>query len=191
MRHAAGKLFFGIKHFEPRNSIVRQRRKGYNIEVMKKNVSLRITSTQYSENLSPHGEAFLRELEKEDSLEILTEGTMYQKNDARYISYEESEEAGLENTHTLVRLDDESIRIRRYGTDAEDEGMDMTLEPGILNITRYQIPMMSSVNLEVYTNKLEQDLDEEGYGKISVDYKIKFDQYFSRRNILEIEVMPS
>ena len=158
--------------------------------MMKKNVNLRITSTQYSENLIPSGEAFRRELEKEESLEILTEGTMYQKNNARYISYEESEEAGLENLHTLGKLSDDNIRIRRYGKGDED-GMDMTLEPGILNITRYQIPMMNSVSLEVYTNKLEQDLDEDGYGKISVDYKISFDQYFSRRNILEIEVMPS
>jgi uncharacterized beta-barrel protein YwiB (DUF1934 family) len=158
---------------------------------MKKNVNLRITSTQYSENLIPSGEAFLRELEKEDSLEILTEGTMYEKNDARYISYVELEDAGLENTHTLVKLSDGSIRIRRYGKGDDDDGMDMTLEPGILNITRYQIPMMNSVNLEVYTNKLEDNLDENGYGTISVDYKIKFDQYFTRRNILEIEVMPS
>ena len=67
----------------------------------------------------------------------------------------------------------------------------MTLKPGILNITRYQIPMMAAVNLEVYTNKLEDNLDDEGYGKVSVDYKIKFDKFFSRRNILEIEVMPS
>ena len=51
--------------------------------------------------------------------------------------------------------------------------------------------MMSSVSLEVYTNSLREELDEEGYGKISVDYKIRFDQYFSRRNILEIEVKPS
>ena len=158
---------------------------------MKKNVNLRITSTQYSENLIPSGEAFLRELEKEDSLEILTEGTMYEKNDARYISYVELEDAGLENTHTLVKLSDGSIRIRRYGKGDDDDGMDMTLEPGILNTTRYQIPMMNSVNLEVYTNKLEDNLDENGYGTISVDYKIKFDQYFTRRNILEIEVMPS
>ena len=35
------------------------------------------------------------------------------------------------------------------------------------------------------------DGDDDGYGRISVDYKIKFDRYFSRRNILEIEVMPS
>ena len=76
----------------------------------KKNVNLRITSTQYSENLKPKGEAFLRELEKEDSVEILTEGTMYRKNDARYISYEESEEAGLADTHTLVKLSDGSIQ---------------------------------------------------------------------------------
>ena len=157
----------------------------------KKNVNLRITSTQYSENLKPKGEAFLRELEKEDSVEILTAGTMYRKNDARYISYEESEEAGLADTHTLVKLSDGSIRIRRYGRGDDDDGMDMTLEPGILNITRYQIPMMSTVSLEVYTNRLDEDLDEEGYGKISVDYRIRFDQYFSRRNILEIEVMPS
>ena len=67
----------------------------------------------------------------------------------------------------------------------------MTLKPGILNITRYQIPMMPSVNLEVYTNKLEDNLDEDGYGKVSVDYKIRFDKFFSRRNILEIEVKPS
>ena len=157
---------------------------------MKKNVNLRITSTQYSENLIPSGEAFLRELEKEDSLEILTEGTMYLKNDARYISYEESEEAGLENIHTLVKLSDGSVRIRRYGK-GDDDGMDMTLEPGVLNITRYQVPQMPSLDLEIYTNKLENTLDEEGYGTISVDYKIKLDKFYTSRNILEIEVMPS
>ena len=158
---------------------------------MKKNVNLKIKSTQYIENLKPSGEAFRRELELEDSMEILTEGTMYSRNNATYISYEEAEALGMEDIRTLFKLEDGSIRIRKYVRDEDDEGMDMTLKPGILNITRYQIPMMSSVNLEVYTNKLEDNLDEEGYGTVSVDYKIKFDKFFSRRNILEIEVMPS
>ncbi len=158
---------------------------------MKKNVNLKIKSTQYIENLKPSGEAFRRELELEDSMEILTEGTMYSRNNARYIAYEEAEALGSEDIRTLFKLEDGSIRIRKYGRDEDDEGMDMTLTPGILNITRYQIPMMSSVNLEVYTNKLEDNLDEEGYGTVSVDYKIKFDRFFSRRNILEIEVKPS
>lgn len=158
---------------------------------MKKSVNLKITSQQYIENLKPSGEAFRRELELEDSMEILTEGTVYSRNNATYITYEESEAIGSEDIRTLFKLEDGSIRIRKYVKDEDDEGMDMTLKPGMLNITRYQIPKMSSVNLEVYTNKLEDNLDEDGYGKISVDYKIKFDRFFSRRNILEIEVMPS
>ena len=158
---------------------------------MKKSVNLRIASTQYIENLKPSGEAFRRELELEDSMEILTEGTVYSRNNATYITYEEAEALGSEDIRTLFKLEDGTIRIRKYVKDEDEEGMDMTLKPGILNITRYQIPMMHSVNLEVYTNKLEDNLDEEGYGKVSVDYKIKFDKFFSRRNILEIEVMPS
>ena len=158
---------------------------------MKKSVNLRITSTQYIGNLKPSGEAFRRELELEDTMEILTEGTMYSRNNVTYITYEEAEALGTEDVRTLVKLEDGSIRIRKYARDEEDEGMDMTLKPGILNITRYQIPMMPSVNLEVYTNKLEDNLDEDGYGKVSVDYKIRFDKFFSRRNILEIEVKPS
>ncbi len=158
---------------------------------MKKSVNLKITSTQYIENLKPSGEAFRRELELEDSMEILTEGTVYSRNNATYITYEESEATGFEDVRTLFKLEDGTIRIRKFGRDDDDEGMDMMLKPGILNITRYQIPMMSSINLEVYTNKLEDNLDEEGYGTVSVDYRIKFDKFFSRRNILEIEVKPS
>lgn len=158
---------------------------------MKKIVNLRITSNQYIENLRPSGEAFKRELELEDSVEILTEGTVYSKNNATYITYEDADEAGSDELRTLFKLEDGSFRIRKYGRHDDDDGMDMTLQPGILNITRYQVPMLAALNLEVYTNKLEQNLDEDGYGTISVDYKIRFDKYFSRRNILEIEVSPS
>ena len=157
----------------------------------KKNVNLKIKSTQYIESLEPSGEAFKRELELEDTMEILTEGTVYSRNNATYITYAEPEINGEVDVRTLFKLQDGSIQIRKYGGDEEDESMDMTLRPGTLNITRYQIPQMSALELEVYTNKLEKNLDDEGYGSISVDYRIKFDKFFSRRNILEIEVNPS
>jgi uncharacterized beta-barrel protein YwiB (DUF1934 family) len=79
---------------------------------MKKSVNLRITSTQYIENLKPSGEAFRRELELEDTMEILTEGTMYSRNNATYITYEEAEALGTEDVRTLVKLEEGSIRIR-------------------------------------------------------------------------------
>ncbi len=155
---------------------------------MKKRVNLRITSTNYSETLQPSGEAYVRELEQEDFLEIQTEGMMYESSNARYITYEESKEAGLEDARTLYKLSDGQLRIRRYEKDNNGTDMDMTLQPGILNITKIQTPFMTYASLEVYTNKLEDNLDEDGYGEIEVDYRIKFDNLFSRRNILRIEV---
>lgn len=161
---------------------------------MKKNVALKIKSSQYIENLKPSGKAFARELELEDSIEILTEGTLYSKNNATYITYEESEEAGLEDIRTLLKLipggdsKDPALHIHRYSKDGSDDDTNMILQQGLRNITRYKIPKLASLDLEVYTNKLEEDLDEEGYGRISVDYRIKFDQYYARRNKLEIEV---
>jgi uncharacterized beta-barrel protein YwiB (DUF1934 family) len=157
---------------------------------MKKNVNLRITSNQYIEELKPSGEAYRREMELEDSTEIRTEGTIYSRNDAMYITYKEDGD-GFEDIRTLFKVKDGSLRIRKYDRIDKEEGMDMTLSPGTLNITKYQLPHSSVLKLEVYTNKLEDNLDEEGYGKVSVDYKIKFDKFFSRRNILEIEVTPS
>lgn len=158
---------------------------------MKKNVNLKIKSSQYVENLKPRGEAFRRELELEDSMEILTEGTVYSKNNAKYITYEEADPMSAEEVRTLLKVEEGALRIRKYGSDDGDDGMDMTLQPGILNITRYQLPKMTALELEVYTNKLDDNLDEEGFGTVSVDYRIKFDRFFSRRNILEIEVRPS
>ena len=160
---------------------------------MKKNVNLKITSTQYVENLKPSGETFLRELEKEDSIAIHTEGTLYSKGNAMYILYDETEKAGLEDTRTLVKLNEGALSIRRYGKDDTDMNMDMDMElkPGMRNITRYKAPTLPFLELELYTNSLDENLDENGYGKISVDYRIKLDQFFTRRNILEIEVKPS
>lgn len=154
---------------------------------MKKDVSLKIKSSQYAEKLKPSGEAFRRELELEDSMEIRTEGTLYDKDGIVFITYEESKEAGLENMKTLLKYNGTSLKIHRYSKDDNDD-MDMTLQKGILNITRYKIPQVGSIDLEIYTNDLAAELDEEGYGRITVDYKISFDQFFSRRTILEIEI---
>ena len=161
------------------------------MEDSKKNVNIKITSNMYVENLKPSGEAFRRELKLEDKTQIFTEGTIYSRNNARYITYEETDEESYEDIRTMFSLRDGSMRIRKYYRDDMDDGMDMTLRPGSALITRYRVPKMASVNLEVYTNSVQDNLDEDGYGSVSVDYRIKFDKLFSRRNILEIEVTPS
>jgi len=156
---------------------------------MKKSVNLKITSSQFEEKLQPSGEAFVRELELADSVEIQTAGTLYTKNNSIYIAYDESEKLGFNDAKTLIKLCDTTLNIRRYSK-GEDDNMDMSLQQGRLNITRYKIPQVGSMDIQVYTNKLENELNEDGYGRIFVDYKIKFDEVFSRRNQIEIQVSP-
>ena len=161
---------------------------------MKRDVSLKITSAQYVETLEPSGEAFSRKLELEDSVEVLTTGTMYNKENALYVTYDESKELASEDVKTVLKLTTNDsgkkvFTIRRYGQ-SDDEDMDMILQQGIRNITRYKIPQVGSLDIEVYTVSLTDEFDEDGYGKICVDYRLKFDQFYSRRNKLEVEIKP-
>lgn len=154
---------------------------------MKKDVSLVIKSDQYVESLKPVGQAFRRELELEDSVEIMTDGQVFQRANAIYITYNESAEAGLEDSRAILKVKDNAVQIKRYGKD-DELTMDMQLEEGLMTITRYHIPQLTSIDLEVYTNKVDIDLDEEGFGKINIDYRIKFDESYSRRTKLDVEV---
>lgn len=155
----------------------------------KKNVTLRISNKQYQESLKEHGEAFRRELSLEDQFEIITEGTVYARSGSMYLSYEESEDVGLDNSHTVIKVQEQVLDIRRYGKDRGNQ-MDLHLEQGVMNVTRYHMPM-AHMELEVFTNKLTQELDENGFGRIYADYNIRMEPLFARRNHLTIEVMPS
>lgn len=156
----------------------------------KKSINLVISNNQYSEKLIPTGQTYKRVLILEDNIEVTTEGFLYNKGKSMYITYDEVADGGLENTKTIVKLEGEDkLQIRRYGKDDGAGMMDMRLEEGVLNITRYVIPT-GNLEMEIYTNKIENSLDEDGFGKISADYKIKMEPYVNLRNKLEIEVKP-
>ena len=156
----------------------------------KKSVNLVISNNQYTEQLVPSGQTYKRALILEDNIEVTTEGFLYNKGKSTYITYDEVEDGGLENTKTILKLEgDDKLQIRRYGKDEGAGMMDMQLEEGVLNITRYVIPA-GNLEMEIYTNKIESTLDEEGFGKISADYKIKMEPHVNLRNKLEIEVKP-
>ena len=102
----------------------------------KKSVNLVISNNQYSESLEPKGETFTRELNLEDNIELTTEGFLYNKGRTMYIAYDETEDAGLQNTKTIIKLEgNDKLRIRRYGKDEDSGMMDMQLEEGILNLS--------------------------------------------------------
>ena len=152
-------------------------------------MTLKISNKQYTESLEPKGEAFSRELALQDEVEIMTEGTLYRKREATYLTYEDADEHGNDNIRTVIKIENGVLTIRHYGDDMEGSA-DLTLEPGVLYLTRFQIPM-ARINLEVYTHDITDELSDDGYGRISADYRIKMDEIMTIRNKLEIEVLPS
>lgn len=162
---------------------------GHNGRV-KKPVFIHLRSSQYSEKLEEKGEAFTRTFDLEDSLDIDTEGFYYTVNGVRYLLYNESEELGLGNVRTLIRIRDKEVEIKRFSKE-EPQDMDIRLEQGVRCITRYVLPLQSlTLDLELYTHKLGIDLTPEGTGTIEAEYTIKFDRFGNHRNKLKITVEP-
>ena len=157
----------------------------------KKYINLTISNKQYSEKLEPKGETFTRKLNLEDEIELTTEGVLYKKNNATYITYNESSESGLENMKTMLKIANGKILIRRFAKNSESKNMDMLLEEGVMNITRYSVTPAGILEMEIYTNSVKENLSEEGYGSIFADYKIKMEPLINVRNQLEIFVKPN
>lgn len=155
-------------------------------ELSKRAVNLKISNKQYSESLRQKGEAFSRELNLEDEIEIMTEGNLYQKDNATYITYEEPEWTGFENDRTVIKLADGVLSIKRYGGEAEGH-MDLTLQEGVKYITSYIVPM-ARFEIEVYTHELGGELTDEGLGRIYADYNVRFADLGKMRNKLQIDI---
>src|SRR5690554_6583262 len=52
---------------------------------------------------------------KDNRIELITEGRLYKKGNVYQIEYEESAVSGMENTKTLIVVDEERIFLERTG----------------------------------------------------------------------------
>ncbi|MDD5922886.1 MAG: DUF1934 domain-containing protein [Eubacteriales bacterium] len=131
------------------------------------------------------GKQFIGE-ESEGNVEFVTNGRLYRRNGATYLVYEDSELSGFPGCTTTIRLDGDSIRMKRYGKDAGyDTGMEF--RKGKRLTSQYDTPY-GSFAMEVMTNGVRNDLSEKGTGFISIDYDLSIEGLAEGRNALEIEV---
>lgn len=122
----------------------------------------------------------------EDLMEFVTEGKLYDKGDARYLVYDESEFSGFPGCKTTLRLKGDSIRMKRIGEGA-GFGAEFVFEKGKRFSSRYQTPY-GSMDMEVLTSEVVNNLSEEGYGDIRIDYQVSIGGVAEGRNRLKIEV---
>ncbi|MBK5254201.1 MAG: DUF1934 domain-containing protein [Peptostreptococcaceae bacterium] len=151
----------------------------------KAEVELKISHKQYTQDLEANGEGFSRTEKLEEDLELMTEAFFYSDENNMYLVYDESAATELKDCTTLLTLNDGTVRMNRYAKEILGS-VDMEFIEGKRHITRYHTPM-GGINLELLTNEVKYDVNNEGEGRIILDYNIKLEGLMSRRNKLIIE----
>jgi len=138
-----------------------------------RDIMLKITGRQFSEN-------------DEDRMEFITEGKLYERDGARYLMYDESEFSGFPGCKTTLKLTDDCIRMRRIGSGA-GAGTELVFEKGKRFSSSYHTPY-GNLEMELLTNEVENNLSEDGFGDICIDYQVNLGGIAEGRNKLKIEV---
>lgn len=136
-----------------------------------KKVIVKIKSEQINEN----GE--------KDIMEFISEGKLYNKNNNIYVTYEESEITGMENTTTTIKVQDDEVTIKRFGKNNST----MVFGKDKRYIVKYETTQ-GIFNMEIITSDINISINEENKINIYVNYKIKIDGLFEGKNTININV---
>lgn len=137
---------------------------------MKKDVIISIKSSQHNDSDS-------------DSMELVTEGQMMQREGTFYIMYKESELTGL-GGNTLLKLDSHAntMTLTRKGTSSSH----MVFEPRKKHCTHYDTGY-GVFNMGITTRKLNYDLKQDG-GTVHLRYIIDIDNEYVSTNTIDLNI---
>jgi len=106
------------------------------------------------------------ELGEEETIELITRGNYFLKNQAYYIIYNESEISGMEGTTTSLKAEPRKVTLNRMGTSE----LKQVFEEGTLNLSNYVTPFGAWV-MGVIPTKVEVYLTDMG-GSINLEYEL-------------------
>ena len=133
------------------------------------------------------GRQIVGDSQEEEQIEFVTEGKLYEKNDATYLVYEESEVSGMPGCKTTLKMKGDTIRMKRFGSGM---GIDTAIEfkKGYRFEGFYDTPF-GAIEMEVLTNELENTLTPEGTGEVNIDYHVSLKGLSEGRSKLNIEII--
>lgn len=140
-----------------------------------RDIMLKITGKQFTGDIT------------EDRMEFITEGKLYERGDSKYVIYDESEFSGFPGCKTSLKLTGDCIRMKRIGSQV-GFGMEFIFEKGKRFNGKYHTPY-GNLDMEVLTNDVINNLSEEGFGDVNIDYHVSLNGMAEGRNKLKIEVM--
>ena len=139
-----------------------------------KDIMLKIVGRQYDGD------------EPQEKMEFVTEGKMYERGGATYLVYDESEFSGFPGCKTSLKLKGNHVRMKRIGDDLE-AGTVMEFESGKRFTSKYETPF-GIMDMEILTDRVDNNLSEDGTGNIDIDYHVSLEGTLEGRNELRIEV---
>ncbi|MCT4593730.1 MAG: DUF1934 domain-containing protein [Anaeromicrobium sp.] len=121
---------------------------------------------------------------EENTMEFITEGKQYMRNGAMYLVYKESEISGMEGSTTTLKLEEDQVKMKRFGSTSSD----MIFKLKERYTTKYNTPY-GNFKMEIYTKKIEQEIGEDQKAKIYVEYMMSIQGLVESTNKLNISIM--
>ncbi|WIF96011.1 DUF1934 domain-containing protein [Caminicella sporogenes] len=121
---------------------------------------------------------------EEDTIEFITEGRYYNKNNAKYIVYEESDISGMEGCITTLKIIDDKIIMKRFGKASSE----LIFEKGKRYVSNYNTPY-GSLKMEILTKELKYSINEDNKGNISIKYNVSLQGLSEGSNEINIQIM--
>ena len=138
---------------------------------IKKDVWLAIHSTQHFEGCEP------------EQIDLMTEARLYRRNGKYYISYEESELTGLEDTRTTVKIAPEGVTMIRSGKYPSE----MLFLENQRHVGLYQTEYGQAMTISTHTSHIRSTIGPEG-GMLALDYSIEVDNNLAGEHHFEMLV---
>ena len=117
----------------------------------------------------------------DDTIELMTQGAYYEKNNSYYILYEENEEMGMSNCSVIIKVNGDEVQVTRKG----DFSSKMIYKEGDRFEFLYHMPY-GAMPIVSTTKKVKINLDENG-GDIKLVYHLSVNDE-NTVNVLRITV---
>lgn len=118
----------------------------------------------------------------DDSVELVTNGHFYKKDDNYYITYKESELTGLGSTTTTVKIENERVSVIRFG----DTRTHMIFEQGEKHISYYDTGA-GALTIGISTRRIRKRFTPQGM-RLTIDYAMEINNSLTGENAFDITV---
>lgn len=120
----------------------------------------------------------------ENTIELMTEGKYYEKNNCIFLVYDESELSGMEGSTTTLKIKDQQVMMKRFGTNESE----LVFEEGKSHATLYRTPY-GAMDMEVDTSEVVVSMGEDCIEEIGLCYDINISKKTETKNTLSIVVI--